>query len=67
MSEDPNNDAAALAASKSPDASEGRDPGVKNKKLIIFLILVMAFLVPLAGIMILIYTNNTQYIPFYPQ
>ena len=66
MNEDPNNDPAAMAASKSTYASTGRDPGKKNKKLIYLLILIFIFAIPLAGISILIYTNNTTYIPYYP-
>lgn len=58
MTTDPNNDAAAIAASKSPDASTGGNIGTKHKKLIIFLILVLILLVPLAGFMVLRYTNK---------
>lgn len=58
MSNDPNNDAAALAASKSKDASTGGTVGTKHKKLIIFLILVLFLLIPFAGFLVLQYTNK---------
>jgi hypothetical protein len=61
--EDPNNDSAAIAASEAPDPKNKKTPVSGNKKLIIFLILVMAFLIPLAGLMILSYVNKTSYIP----
>ena len=61
--EDPNNDAAAIAASEAPDPKNKKTPVSRNRKLVIFLILVMAFLIPLAGLMVLSYVNKTSYIP----
>lgn len=65
MPEDPNHDAAAMAASKSPDQSTGGTVGTKHRKLIIFLILVLIFLIPLGGILFLSYTHKMSMIPFY--
>jgi hypothetical protein len=63
--EDPNNDSAAIAASQVPDNPKNKKTAVsRNRKLVIFLILVLAFLIPLAGLMILSYVNKTSYIPF---
>jgi hypothetical protein len=61
--EDPNNDSAALAASEAPDPAGKKTPIYKNKKLIYFLIFVLIFLIPLAGLLILGYVNKTSYIP----
>jgi hypothetical protein len=55
MSEDPNHDAAALAASESKTQSTGGTLGKKHKNLIIFLILVIAVIGPLAGVLTYLY------------
>ena len=48
--QDPNHDAAALAASESPDQPTGGNLGKKHRKLIIFLILVILFVAPIVAI-----------------
>jgi hypothetical protein len=53
-------DKEAIAASESSSASVGRNPGKKNKKLIIFLIIVLVLLIPIGGIMALSYVNKTS-------
>ena len=51
MTQDPNHDAAALAASESKDQSTGGNLGKKHRKLIIFLILVILFVTPIVAIL----------------
>jgi len=64
MATDPNHDPQAMVASKSPDEGTGGDLGSKHKRLIIFLIIVLIFIIPLGGLMVLSYTNKTSNIPY---